>query len=278
LILLLFLLLMFLVSIGAGLLGALVGLGGGVVIIPILTVLFGVDIHLAIGASIISVIATSSGAGATYVRDKVTNIRVGMFLQVAASSGALLGAAVASYVNATILEAVFGVVLLLSLIPLTIRFGDSLRPELTPVGLVRRLKLYGSYTERDGTNVSYAASGVGRGLLGMGFAGLVSGMLGIGSGVFKVLSLDLGMKLPIKVSTATSNFMIGVTAASSAGIYFVRGDVNPVIVAPVATGILLGALLGSRLLLVSSNITIRRTFAILLAVSAVEMIARSLGL
>jgi uncharacterized membrane protein YfcA len=278
LILLLFLLLMFLVSIGAGLLGALVGLGGGVVIIPILTVLFGVDIHLAIGASIISVIATSSGAGASYVRDKVTNIRVGMFLQVAASSGALLGAAVASYVNATILEAVFGVVLLLSLIPLTIRFGDSLRPELTPVGLVRRLKLYGSYTERDGTNVSYAASGVGRGLLGMGFAGLVSGMLGIGSGVFKVLSLDLGMKLPIKVSTATSNFMIGVTAASSAGIYFVRGDVNPVIVAPVATGILLGALLGSRLLLVSSNITIRRTFAILLAVSAVEMIARSLGL
>ena len=272
-----FVLLMFLVSICAGIFGSIVGLGGGIVIIPVLTILFGVDIHFAIGASIVAIIGTSSGAASSYVKDKVTNLRVGMFLELASASGAIIGAAVASYTNSAALEIIFGCILLISLVPMVMKIGEEIpkSPELK--GLSKRLGLKGSYTETDGSVIAYNSTRPAEGLAGTMVAGVLSGLLGIGGGAFKVLSMDIAMKLPMKVSTTTSNFMIGVTAAASAGIYFARGDVDPLIVAPVALGILIGAAFGARILLRSRNTTIRKVFAVVLAIAAVEMILTAFG-
>ena len=272
-----FVLLMFLISIFAGIFGSMVGLGGGIVVIPVLTILMGVDIHFAIGASIVAIIGTSSGAASTYVKDKVTNLRVGMFLELGSASGAIIGAAVAAYMKSAALEAIFGIILLVSLVPTVMKIGEDVpkSPELK--GLSKRLGLTGSYTEPDGRVVRYNATYPIGGLLGTALAGVLSGLLGIGGGAFKVLSMDLAMKLPMKVSTTTSNFMIGVTAAASAGIYFTRGDVDPIIVAPVALGILIGATVGARVLLRSQNTTIRKIFALVLAIAAVEMVLSALG-
>jgi uncharacterized membrane protein YfcA len=272
-----FLLILFISSIFAGIFGSIVGVGGGVVIIPVLTLFLGVDIHFAIGASIVAIIGTSSGAASTYVKDKITNLRVGMFLELATASGAICGAAIAAYINSVALELIFGIILIIMLIPTVLKIGEDIprAPEL--IGLSKRLGLTGSYTETDGTVVKYNATKPEAGLAGMAVAGVLSGLLGIGGGAFKVLSMDLVMKLPMKVSTTTSNFMIGVTAAASAGIYFARGDVNPLIIAPVALGILIGAALGARILVRSRNPTIRKAFAIVLAVTAVEMILTSAG-
>lgn len=273
-----FVLIMFLASILAGMIGSIVGLGGGVIIIPVLTIGLGVDIHFAIGASIVSIIATSSGAAATYIRDKITNLRVGMFLELATTAGAIAGAAISAYTNSMLLELIFSAVLLVSLVPLVLKIGEDIPANPDLLGLAKRLSLKGSYRERDGLEINYNATRPGLGLVGMLVAGLISGLLGIGSGTFKVLSMDLAMKLPMKVSTTTSNFMIGVTAAASAGIYFARGDVNPLIVAPVALGILIGASLGTRILVRARNPAIRKLFAVVLAVTAIEMALRAFGL
>lgn len=272
-----FVLIIFLVSIFAGVFGSIVGLGGGVVIIPVLTLLLGVDIHFAIGASIVAIIGTSSGAASTYVKDKVTNLRVGMFLELGSASGAIVGAAIAAYANSAALELVFGVILIATLVPTMMKIGEEIpkSPELK--GLSKRLSLKGSYPERDGKIIEYNTTRPAAGLIGTTVAGVLSGLLGIGGGAFKVLGMDLGMKLPMKVSTTTSNFMIGVTAAASAGIYFVRGDVNPLLVAPVALGILIGAAIGAQILLRSRNRTVRLVFALVLAVTAVQMILGALG-
>lgn len=273
-----FVLILFISSIFAGILGSIVGVGGGVVIIPVLTLFLGVDIHFAIGASIVAIIGTSSGAATTYVKDKLTNLRVGMFLELATAAGAICGAAIAAYINSVALELIFGSILLVMLVPTLLKIGEDIpkSPELK--GLSKRLGLSGSYTETNGTVINYNATRPEAGLAGMAVAGVLSGLLGIGGGAFKVLSLDLAMKLPMKVSTTTSNFMIGVTAAASAGIYFARGDVNPVIIAPVALGILIGATIGARLLIRSRNPTIRKAFALVLAVTAVQMILSSAGI
>lgn len=272
-----FLLLIFFISIFAGIFGSIVGLGGGVVIVPVLTLVFGVNIHFAIGASIVAIIGTSSGAASTYVKDKVTNLRVGMFLELASTSGAIIGAAVAAYTNSAALELIFGVILLITLIPTLTKIGEDIpeSPELK--GLSKKLALNGSYTESDGRTVTYNTTRPAAGLAGTWVAGVLSGLLGIGGGAFKVLSMDIGMKLPMKVSTTTSNFMIGVTAAASAGIYFARGDVNPLIVAPVAIGILIGAAIGARLLLRVRNPTVRKLFVAVLAVTAVQMMLTAVG-
>jgi uncharacterized membrane protein YfcA len=272
-----FMALLLLGSLAAGILGSIVGIGGGVVIIPILTIFFGVNIHFAIGASIISVIATSSGAAATYVKDKMTNLRIGMFLELATTTGAILGAAVAVYLNSMVLEIVFGSILLVSLIPLVRKIGEDIPPKQELKGIAKTLSLSGEYNERDGSTIQYNATNPKAGLSGMFAAGLISGLLGIGSGTFKVISMDVAMKLPMKVSTTTSNFMIGVTAAASAGIYYVRGDIDPFIAAPVALGILVGSFLGTRLLLRAKNTAVRKIFAIVLALSAIEMILRAAG-
>ena len=268
---------LFLVSIFAGVFGSIVGLGGGVVVIPVLTILLGVDIHFAIGASIVAVIATSSGAASTYVSDKMTNLRVGMFLELATTSGAITGAAIAAYTRSAALGVILGGIQLISQVPTVMKLGKELpvSPELR--GLAKRLGLAGSYREKDGREVRYNAERPAEGLAVAGVAGVLSGLLGIGGGAFKVIAMDIGMKLPMKVSTATSNFMIGVTAAASAGIYFARGDVDPIIVAPVALGILVGAAVGARILLRSRNDTVRRAFAVVLALAALEMILGSLG-
>lgn len=269
---------MFLTSIAAGIIGAIVGIGGGLLVTPVLTLIFGVDIHLAIGASIVSIIATSSGGAAAYVRDRITNIRVGMFLEIGTAIGAVTGAAIAAYVNSQFLFAIFGIVLLLSVIPLLRK-----RKEEIPAGVLNdswslRLKLSSSYPDQKlGQEVSYNVRGSPVALAIMYGAGLLSGLLGIGSGAFKVLGMENVMRLPMKVSSTTSNFMIGVTAAASAGIYFVRGDVNPFIVAPVVLGILGGAAIGTRILLRTRNSTLRMIFIVVLFGISIEMIARAFG-
>jgi uncharacterized membrane protein YfcA len=268
----------FLVCIGAGLIGALAGVGGGIIVVPALTILFGVDIRLAIGASIVSVIATSSGAAAAYVRDRMTDMRVGMFLELATTSGAVAGALLAAVVAPSLLLVLLGVVLLGSAGQQLVRLGEELPPMIEPSGVAVRLRLAGSYPDaRLGREVRYAAQRVPLGFVLMGFAGLVSGLLGIGSGALKVLAMDGAMRLPMKVSSATSNFMIGVTAAASAGIYLGRGDVDPRIAAPVALGVLAGATIGARLLPRLSNRRVRLIFLPVLVAIGLETLARGLG-
>lgn len=274
-----FLLFMFLTAIAAGVVGAIVGIGGGLLVTPVLTLIFGVDIRLAIGASIVSIIATSSGGAASYVRDRVTNIRVGMFLEIATTVGAITGAVIAAYVNSKLLFALFGIILILSIIPSIRKRKEELPEGVENDSWSQKLRLFSSYPDqRLKREVPYKVKRTPIGLGIMYIAGVISGLLGIGSGAFKVLAMETGMRLPMKVSTTTSNFMIGVTAAASAGIYFIRGDVNPFIVAPVALGILAGAKVGARLLLKAKNTTIRYIFIFVLFGIAIEMVAKSLGL
>ena len=255
----------FAISALAGFLGALTGLGGGVVVTPALTLLLGVDLRYAIGASLVSVIATSSGAAAAFVKEGYSNIRIGMFLEVATTLGALLGAYLASWVPASALAIVFGVVLLHSAWQsLRERPARSSRAERDP--LAERLKLSGSFPEQ------YRASRVKTGFGLMFGAGTLSGLLGIGSGALKVIAMDQVMGIPFKVSTTTSNFMIGVTAAASAGIYLKRGYIDPALTMPVMLGVLAGSLIGARVLIGAGTRVLRWTFAAVVAVMAVEMI------
>ena len=262
-------------SLGAGLVGSLVGLGGGVFVVPLLTLIFGVPFPLAVGASIVSVIATSSGAAAAYVRDRITNLRVGMVLEIATTIGAICGAVLATVVRPGLLYLIFGVVLLISALPLIRKIGEELPQGVVSDRWAKRLALPSSYPDaRLGYEVAYGVNGVPAGFGLMYVAGLLSGLLGIGSGTFKVLAMDTAMHLPMKVSTTTSNFMIGVTAAASAGIYFQRGDIDPLIAAPVALGVLAGATLGAKLLARLSNATVRKIFIPLIAFVALEMLWR----
>lgn len=273
----LFVVTIFLAAVIAGLIGSLVGLGGGVLIVPILTIAFGLDIRLAIGASIVSVIATSSGAAAAYVRDHLTNVRVGMLLELATSVGAVTGALIAAYLNARVLFLLFGVILLFSILPTIKKLGEDVPHNVTDDRWSARLRLASTYPDRKLGAISYQVTKVPVGFAMMYVAGVVSGLLGIGSGALKVLAMDTAMRLPMKVSSATSNFMIGVTAAASAGIYFWRGDVLPLIAAPVALGVLLGATLGAKLLVNFRNTTVRLVFLPVLAAVALEMLLRGLG-
>ena len=276
---LLIVLLIFAGSIMAGVLGSLVGLGGGVLIVPLLTIAFGLPIYFAIGASIISVIATSSGAATAYVHDHLTNLRVGMFLEIATTTGAITGAFLAGLLAPNLLFVLFGVMLLISALPLLHKIGEELPQRVKNDRLANWLHLSGSYPDRRlGREVAYQVTHTPLGMAMMYVAGIISGLLGIGSGTFKVLAMDTAMRLPMKVSTTTSNFMIGVTAAASAGIYFSRGDVPPLVAAPVALGVLLGAFLGTRLLTHLSNKALRLIFIPVMVVIALEMVLRGLGI
>jgi len=269
----------FVISLGAGLVGALAGVGGGLFVVPALTLAFGVDIHLAIGASIVSVIATSSGSAAAYVRDRMTDLHIGMFLELATTTGAIGGALLASVVAPDFLFILLGLVLLASGGLQLVRLADQPAAAVAASPLAVRLRLFGSYPDRnEGRTVAYAAQRIPLGFVLMGLAGLMSGLLGIGSGALKVLAMDAAMGLPIKVSSATSNFMIGVTAAASAGIYLSRGDVDPRIAAPVALGVLGGALVGARILPHLSNRAVRRIFVPVLVLIGLQTLARGLGL
>ena len=268
----------FVVSVVAGLIGALAGVGGGILVIPALTFGFGVDIRMAVGASIVSVIATSSGAAAAYVRDRMTDMRVGMFLELATTTGAVCGALLAAVVAPAFLYVLLGVILLGSASMQVARMSEESPSIDSPSPLAARLRLESSYPDRRlGREIPYSARRIPLGFVLMWLAGLVSGLLGIGSGVLKVLAMDGAMRLPMKVSSATSNFMIGVTAAASAGIYLGRGDVDPQIAAPVALGVLTGALIGARLLHRISNRSVRLVFLPVLVAVGLETIGRGLG-
>ena len=257
----------------AGFVGALVGLGGGVFIVPILTLVFHVTFTAAIGASIVSVIATSSGAAAAYVKDRMTNLRVGMFLEVATTTGAICGALLSTLLDPTILFIVFGVVLLISALPLVMRLGEELPQGVTNHKWAEKLHLPGSYPDRRShQDVAYNVAHIRWGFSMMWVAGMISGLLGIGSGAVKVLAMDEAMQIPFKVSTTTSNFMIGVTAAASAGVYLSRGYIDPTLAMPVTLGVLAGSLLGARYLVQARTHILRIVFAVVIAFLGVEMI------
>jgi hypothetical protein len=259
----------------AGFLGSLTGLGGGVVIVPLLTLGMGVDIRYAIGTSLIAVIATSSGAASAYVKEGITNIKIGMFLETATTMGAISGAALAVIMPTYFLMILFGAVLLYSgVVSFKNRKDKSLpikKNTKKESKLASLLNLEGDYQTSTG-RFPYKVYNIIGGYFMMILAGILSGLLGIGSGAFKVIAMDTIMKLPFKVSTATSNFMIGVTAAASAGVYLTRGYIDPVLSMPVVLGVLLGSLIGAKTLMKSKTKTLRIIFAIVISMLALEMI------
>jgi uncharacterized membrane protein YfcA len=266
-------------SLVGGVVGSISGLGGGIVIVPALTIILGIPIQDAIGASIVSVIAVSSGAGSVYVKDRITNIRIAMFLELSTAAGALFGAALLSrFVQPEMLSLLFGVTLLVSLVPIIVRLGEEFPRKVKNDSLATALRLNGTYFDkRLGVEVAYNVTGIPLALGVMCVAGIISGLLGIGAGVLKVLAHETVMKVPTKVSTATSNFMIGVTAASAAGVYIRRGLVLPFLVVPVAVAVLIGAFLGTVLMERMSNARVRQVFAAALAIIGFQMILRGLG-
>lgn len=261
-------------SFTAGFLGSLTGLGGGVVIVPLLTSVFGVDIRYAVGASLVSVIATSSGAASTYIKKGFTNLRLGMFLEVATTIGAIVGALIATFVSVKALTIVLAIVLLYSAYLSQQPRIESLDTESSDP-LVTYLRLNGTYPTPDGL-MSYQVHAVPVGFSVMLVAGVLSGLLGIGSGAFKVLAMDQAMRLPFKVSTTTSNFMIGVTAAASAGVYLARGYIDPGLSMPVMLGVLPGAFLGARVLVGAKTQILRTIFSFVLVVMAFKMVYNTL--
>jgi uncharacterized membrane protein YfcA len=267
---LLFTLLVWLGSLGAGFLGALTGLGGGVVLVPLLVLVFKVDIRYAIGASLVSVIATSSGAAAAYVKEGFSNIRIGMFLEIATTLGALLGAFLALKVPTPAIAVIFGLVLLYSAY-LSGRPQPVIAETDQSDALATRLRMNGTYPSLDGPR-AYCPRRVPTGFGLMFGAGTLSGLLGIGSGAVKVLAMDQAMKIPFKVSTTTSNFMIGVTAAASAGVYLNRGYIDPGLAMPVMLGVLAGSLLGTRVLVKTRTSLLRLVFSLVIGLLGLEMI------
>jgi uncharacterized membrane protein YfcA len=257
-------------AVAAGFLGALTGLGGGVVIIPLLALVFGVPMHYAMGAALVSVIATSSGAAAAYLREGYSNIRVGMFLEVATCLGAIAGAWLAGLIPTHLLAVMFGAVLLVSAY---LSGRPHAEPSLAgePDPLAARLRLDSTYPTPDG-HKRYHVRHVPLAFVVMLIAGILSGLLGIGSGAFKVLALDQVMRLPFKVSTTTSNFMIGVTAAASAGVYLRRGWIQPGLALPVMLGVLMGSMFGARVLTVARVPILRIVFGLVVVALALQMI------
>jgi uncharacterized protein len=262
-------------SLGAGLLGGMLGMAAGIFVVPALTLLFGVEIHYAVGASLVSVIACSCGSAASAMENRLTNVRLAILLEIGTTLGALSGVVLAGVFSSSLLYFLFTAILLISAQQMfqKRRAGpspaDAARP---PDRWAARLRLNSSYPDPlESRDVHYAVSRVWLGLLLMYLAGAVSALLGIGSGVLKVPAMDSALRLPIKVSSATSNFMIGVTAAASAGIYFVRGEILPWLAAPVAVGSVAGAYLGTRILMRTSNERIRGLFILVLLGLAVKM-------
>ncbi len=257
-------------SLAAGFLGALTGLGGGVVLVPLLTIFFHVDLRYAIGASLVSVIATSSGSAAAYVKEGFSNIRIGMFLEIATTLGALLGAYLTAKVPANTIAIIFGVVLTYSAY-VSRRTRPRTAVELPPDPLATKLKMNGTFPDTSGLR-SYNVYNVPTGFGVMFGAGALSGLLGIGSGALKVVAMDQAMKIPFKVSTTTSNFMIGVTAAASAGVYLSRGYIDPSLAMPVMLGVLLGSLIGTRVLVKTQTKSLRLVFSIVIVLLGIEML------
>jgi len=266
---LLFSIILFLGAYFAGLLGSLTGLGGGVIVIPLLTLVFHVDIRYAIGAALLASIATSSGAASAYVKEGITNIRLGMFLEIATTIGAIIGAIIAVHTPTNTIAIIFGVILIFSAIMTLRKKNES--PILIGSKLAETLKLNSTYPN-NGKLVAYKLTNVVVGFSMMTVAGTISGLLGIGSGALKVLAMDSTMRIPFKVSTTTSNFMIGVTAAASAVIYLQRGYMEPGIAFPVILGVLGGAFTGAKLLNKINTKTLKVIFCVAITLVAIQMI------
>jgi len=268
-----------LVSIVAGFVGALFGLGGGVLIIPFLTLVEGVPVPLAVGASIVSVVATSSASAATYVQDHLTNLRLGMFLEIGTVAGAITGAFVSVFLPASALFILFGIILLYATMVMIrargVDFPANVRPDKTS-----RILALGSQYEDQSLNrvVKYEVTRTPLTVFIGYFAGIVSGLLGVGGGIINVPTMNLVSKVPFKVASATSNFMIGVTAAASASVYLLRGDVHPLLAAPLIIGVAGGALLGTRVLKVTPPTRVKVAFGILLAAISLLMILKGFNL
>lgn len=262
-------------SLFAGFLGALSGLGGGLIIVPLLVLGLHVDVHYAIGASLLAVIATSTGASVAYVKEGFSNIRIGMLLETATCLGALTGVTIGMHLHENVLLLIFGAVLMYS--GISTLFSNH-KP-YTPIPsdkLGKFFKLSGDYPSKNGL-IYYHALHVPFGYAIMYIAGILSGVLGIGSGVLKVLALDKVMHVPFKVSTTTSNFMIGVTAATSAGIYLNAGYIDPLLTAPIVLGVTFGAIFGARLLPKVKTSILRYLFATLVIIIAIESIFNGLN-
>ncbi|HEY4745821.1 MAG TPA: sulfite exporter TauE/SafE family protein [Desulfuromonadaceae bacterium] len=262
-------------AITAGIVGSILGLGGGIIIVPALTLLFGVPMRTAVAASTVSIIATSTGAAVAFLHDRLTNTRVAMWLEMGTSVGALTGALIAGYLDQRVLFILFGALLAYSGYNMFKVRTVELPAEVVPDRVSRRLNLAGSYYDRLlGKRVEYQVTGTIPALIVMYFSGAAAGLLGIGAGIFKVPAMDQIMRMPFKASTATSNFMIGVTAVSGAVVYFARGDVKPLVAGPVVLGVLLGAIWGAKLMVRLKPSTIRKLFIPLIIYTAIEMIYR----
>ena len=259
----------------AGFLGALTGLGGGVVVIPLLTLGFGIDIRYAIGAALVTSIASSSGAAAAYIKEGITNVRIGMFLEIATTTGAVAGAIIAVYLDKMYIAIIFGCVLIFSAIRTITKKEEHIDYSQGQDKLAEKLKLNGSYPTKEGI-IEYKVKNVATGYSLMTLAGILSGLLGIGSGALKVLAMDTAMKIPFKVSTTTSNFMVGVTAAASAVIYLQRGYIDPGLAMPIVVGVLLGAFLGSKILPKANVRKLRLLFSVVIFFLAVTMMYNAL--
>ena len=272
-----------LIAVLAGFLGSLVGLGGGIIITPALTILFGFDIKYAIGASIVAVIATSSGSAIAFVKDHVSNMRVGMLLEVFTTAGGVVGALMAGIFSSKLLYIFFSLILLNSFYGMLkktglINKGKKEEDKVENDKYADKYKLNSTYYDKaTGETVKYNVTNVPQGSLVMFGAGFASGLLGIGSGAFKVVALDTYMKLPIKVSTATSNFMMGVTATASALIYFFNGTINPVVAAPIAIGTLIGSRTGAKVMQRLDAKYIRYIFLPILLFTIINMLLKGLG-
>ncbi|ANH79873.1 permease [Niabella ginsenosidivorans] len=267
---LVFTLIMLIGAFGAGLVGSLSGLGGGIIIIPLLTVGLGVDIHYAIGTALVSVIATSSGSAAAYVREGITNMRLGIFLEIATTLGAVSGALISTIAPGSFIAVLFGLTLIFSSVNSLRKKEEHFLKNSSP--MAQKLKLYGAYPDVNGKKITYGTKNVWGGFGMMGLAGMMSGLLGIGSGAFKVIAMDNIMKVPFKVSTTTSNFMMGVTAIASTVIYLQKGYIQPAICMPTMIGVLFGSITGSRILLKSNPKKLRLFFSIIILLLALNMI------
>lgn len=260
----------------AGLIGSLTGLGGGVVVIPLLTLGFGVDMRYAIGAALVTSIATSSGAAAAYIKEGITNVRIGMFLEIATTTGAVAGAIVAMYLDKVYIAIIFACVLIFSSVRSISKKEENIDYSAPGDKLGVKLKLNGSYPTKEGTVETYNVHNVVGGYSLMTLAGVLSGLLGIGSGALKVLAMDTAMRIPFKVSTTTSNFMVGVTAAASAVIYLQRGYIDPGLAMPIVVGVLVGAFFGSKILPKTNVRKLRILFSVVIFFLAISMVYNAL--
>lgn len=266
-------LLLLLVSVLAGFLGSILGLGGGTIVVPFLTLVLGVDIRYAIAASLISIVATSSGAAASFLRDHLTNLRVAVLLELGTVIGAMTGFMITSSISSRWLYMIFGVFLFFSAVMMLLKKKDSITDVDHPWS--KKLNLAGNYRHENGQMIEYKVDNVPFGLITMFFAGIMSALLGIGSGIFKVLAMDNAMKMPLKVSSATSNFMIGVTAAGSAGAFLLQGDIRPDIACPVAIGIIMGSFTGGKVMPKMKAATIRKIFVVAMGIVAFQMLKKA---